>query len=139
MIYHPHDSLRDFLRDYLLMIDPQRDPVTNEPIYPAAALERAANSPWRLCMPMRTSDWMQIAVPTPARDGVTDPVLGAAVTAVLEGRCPEEGAETLVRDEIWDGMIMVPSRSDSEDDRIDALETASRIYTRALAASERMD
>lgn len=139
MPYHPHASFRNFLHDYLLMIDPMIHPVTMEPMYPSETIHRAANSPWRLCVPMRDDDWMQIAVPSPVKDHGLEPILGPAVRTVLERRCTVQDAETMVKADPWDGMILVPSRSDGDEHRIDALETASRIYAMGLAATGMID
>lgn len=138
MTYHPHATLRDFLRDYLLMIDPFIHPVTHEALYPAAAIERAADSPWRLCMPMRDDEWMQVAVPVPLEDGSLEPVMGPAVTGVLQRRLSDRDARTMILKDPWDGMILVPSKSHDDEDRLDALEKASRIYAMGLAACDRL-
>lgn len=139
--WHPHRDFRAYLRDYLALLDAELSDLvdgtsSDEEITRLAGL--IVSSPWRLCLPTRDVDWMRVLAPKahPAAAGCT--FLGRAVSQVMEhGRHDfAEAVDPSLRDDPDNGLIDVVSRSDSEEDRLDALAEASRIYAKALAHVE---
>lgn len=135
MIYHPHDGLRDFLRDYLTIHDSIVDPATGEPVCGEDVIQRAMTSPWRLCLPTSSYDWVVVERPRVAVDYSERVVLGEAVRQALGSHPVHSGAAALdPRNDPEQCIIRVDAIGDTIEAAIDALEFASRIYTRIAVA-----